>query len=182
MDGAHRALAVVATLLAGSPALARAEAQGGSNPLDDPTLVALAFALAATPAPEPQAAASAPGNEPQLELVATVRARSIVFADVPHVSLKFTGPGPRRTTWRIERVNLPARVQPGVAYRDVTVRLTLTTTMDDLAVLLRDARAASRGLRIVTGSPGGRGGGVIVPGTADRPASAPATASTFLQE
>jgi hypothetical protein len=179
MDRAHRALAV-ATLLAGSPALARAEEQGGGAPLDDPTLVALVFALAATPAPEPQATANAPGNEPQLELVATVRARSIVFADVPHVNLQFTGSGPRRTAWRIERVNLPARVQPGVVYRDVTVRLTLTTTMDDLAVLLRDARAASRGLRIVRD---GGGGGGVVPATADRRASPPpAAASTFLQE
>ena len=132
------------------------------------------------PAPEPQATANAPGNEPQLELVATVRARSIVFADVPHVNLQFTGSGPRRTAWRIERVNLPARVQPGVVYRDVTVRLTLTTTMDDLAVLLRDARAASRGLRIVRD---GGGGGGVVPATADRRASPPpAAASTFPQE
>jgi hypothetical protein len=144
------ALAIALTFSAPSPA--RAEDDRGSAPLDDPTLIALAVALAVSPAPP--VVESAPGEtapateEPQLELVATVRAKSIVFEKVPQVNVTFTGNGPRRTFWKTERSNLPARVEPGVVYRDVTVRLTVTSTMEDMAVLLRDAKSASPGLRV----------------------------------
>jgi hypothetical protein len=139
-------------LLALAPALVRAESHGGSAPLDDPTLIALAVALAVSPAPQVEEGVPAEPpparEEPQLELVATVRAKSLVFEHVPTVDVTFTGNGKRRTVWRTERTNLPARVEPGVVYRDVAVRLTLTSTMEDMAVLLRDAKSAARGLTV----------------------------------
>jgi hypothetical protein len=137
------------------PLPARANDAGASAPIDDPTLIALAIALAVSPVPEgaslpPTAAPDAAGAEPQLELVATIRAKSVVFSDVPKVNVAFAG-APRRTFWKTERVNLPARVEPGVTYRDVVVRLTLSSTAEDMAVLLRDAKRASAGLRIAPG-------------------------------
>jgi hypothetical protein len=168
--------AAVAMLLAGSPFLARADAQGGASPLDDQTLIALAFALALTPSPDatavPAAAASGAKAEPEIELVTTVRSRSVVFSEVPRVNVQFTGDGPRRTRWQVERVNLPAHVEPGVAYRDVVIRLKLTTTLSELAILARDAKSASRGLRVARG----RGPDAAAPGSV--PASPPTSRTT----
>jgi hypothetical protein len=48
-------------------------------------------------------------------------------------------------------VNLPARPEPGVVYRDVEVRLTLATDVDGLAAMLREAKQAARGLRLEEG-------------------------------
>jgi hypothetical protein len=146
------AVAAAATLLAGAPSPTRGDAHGAS-PLDDQALIALAFTLAFTPSPPAPAASEVAGAnaEPEIELVATVRASSIVFSEVPRVNMQFTGDGPRRTRWQVKRVNLPAHVEPGVAYRDVVVRLKLTTTLSELAVLARDAKSASRGLRVARG-------------------------------
>jgi hypothetical protein len=172
------AAALAAALSSSSP-----EAGGdapGSVPLDDPTLVALAVALAVSPAPPPHAPAAGETRlakaEPRLELVATVRAKSVVFDAVPKVDVTFAREGPRRTVWRTERTNLPARVEPGVVYRDVAVRLTLESTAEELAVLLRDAKRASRGLRLeadgepaAAPAPASEAGEPATAGTSPRP-------------
>lgn len=159
------------------PSASRAEDR--SAPLDDPTLIALAVALAVSPAPQAGdvAAEPQPGDEGRLELVATVRAKTIVFDEVPKVNVSYTGSGPRRTVWKAERTNLPARVQPGVVYRDVTVRLTVRSTMEDMAVLLREAKGASRGLRVEPDGPEAVPASVRDGEPAAGPRSAPAPAA-----
>src|SRR5689334_19113473 len=136
--------------LAGAfPALALA--QGTPTPLaDDPTLIALAVSLSCANAPDVEMApppASAPPAKvgPELELVATVRAKSLKFDEVPKVDVAFKGSGPRRTVWKTERVNLPVHPEAGVTYHDVAVRLTITSTIEELAQLLSKAKRASRG-------------------------------------
>jgi hypothetical protein len=147
----------LAALLGGvGPVRARAaEAQGDAAPLaDDATFIALAVALScadapeavhATPPPEPS---QVPAGGPELELQATVRAKALRFDQVPKVNVVFKGDGPRRTVWKTERVNLPAHPEPGVTYKDVQVRLTITSDLAELSSLLREAKRASRGVRI----------------------------------
>ena len=146
--------ALVAFVAAGVSAAARADA--GAPPLaDDPTLVALAVALSCADAPDaamPGAAATPPGA-PEVELVATVRASSLVFDEVPKLDAILRGKGARRLAWKAERVNLPERPDPGFVYRDVVVRVTVAGDLDDLTALLADAKRASRGLRIETPPP-----------------------------
>ena len=147
----RRQLAVVCVCVSAVvPSTAAAETQGGSGPLlDDPTLIALAVALAVSPAPEVTEPAPAPITPtPVVELVASVRAKSLVFAEAPRVKVAFSGKGRMRTVWKSERVNLPAQVTPGTVYKDVQVTLTLSCTPDDLAALIIDARRAARGLLI----------------------------------
>ena len=150
-------------------------AQGGSTPLaDDPTLIALAVALSCAEAPDvveaPSAAPSGPAAEgPELELVATVRAKALRFDEVPKVDVVFKGTGKRRTAWKTERVNLPAHPEPGVTYRDVQVRLTITTDFEELGSMLQQAQRASRGVRIEPATP------AVVPVAAPAKASAPAS-------
>jgi hypothetical protein len=133
----------------------RAVAQAAPSPLaDDPTLIALAVSLACAHGLEggeqltPPEAQAPTAKGPELELVALVRAKAIRFDEVPHIDVKFKGSGKRRTTWRTERVNLPMHPEPGVVYRDVAVRLTVTTTVDELGDLLAQAKRASTGIRV----------------------------------
>jgi hypothetical protein len=142
------ALAALAGLLL--PALARG-AVSAAPALDEPSVVALAIALALSPARNAAApdAAPAPGEQ-VLEVDATVRARGVVFDAVPRVRLGGE-PAMQGITWRIERVNLPARVEPGVVYQDVTVRLSLAGTPERIEALLREARRLSGGVTLETG-------------------------------
>jgi hypothetical protein len=143
---------IVVLLVAGLPPAVRAETS--ASPLaDDPTLIALAVALSCADAPEAiEAAPQGPGGPaaggPEIELVATVRAKTLKFDEVPKVDVVFRGTSKRRTVWKTERVNLPVHPQPGVVYRDVQVRLTISSDLDELTAMLRDAKRASRGIRI----------------------------------
>lgn len=148
------AVGVVAILAAAVPGLAAAGEVGGSTPLaDDPTLIALAVALSCAEAPlaleaPPSAEPGVTAEGPELELVATVRAKALRFDEVPKVDVLFRGNGKRKTVWKTERVNLPLRPQPGVTYRDVQVRLTVTSDLEELTSMLREAKRASGGVRI----------------------------------
>ena len=154
--GARWLAAAIAVLLGGAiPAKApAAEVQGDASPLaDNATLIALAVALSCADAPEAVAAPPAEPSGvsaagPELELVATVHAKALRFDEVPKVNVVFRGDGKRRTVWKTERVNLPAHPEAGVTYRDVQVRLTVTSDIDELASLLNEAKRASRGIRI----------------------------------
>jgi hypothetical protein len=153
--------AALGLALAGSLHAAHADgdATSGSTPVaDDATLIALAVALAcaeplvATVAAEPAPAAAVPA--PEIELVATVRARSLRFEEIPRLDAILRGGAVgRRTSWKAERVNLPPRPEPGTVYRDVQVRLTVVTDPDGLGTLLREAKRAARGIRLEDAPP-----------------------------
>jgi len=166
------AAVLVAVLGWGLPRGAQAQGQVGSGALaDDATLIALAVALSCSDAldvvPAPRAEPSAsPAQGPELELVATVRAKVLRFDQVPKVDVVFRGK--RRTVWKTERVNLPARPEPGVVYRDVQVRLTITTNFEELGAMLQEAKHASRGVRIEHED------AAVMPTSAPAQASAPA--------
>lgn len=138
---------------------ARAAAQAAPTPLaDDPTLIALAVSLSCADAPEvdprpPPALAPPAADGPELELVATVRAKALTFDEVPKATVTFSGSGPRRTTWKTERVNLPVHPEAGVTYHDVAVRLTITSTIEELGQLLAQAQRAARGVRVEPDDP-----------------------------
>jgi hypothetical protein len=136
-------LAAVAAATAALPLAAPAEPPGLTA--DDATLAALAFALATAPPPDELAAARA-GDGPRVEVVATVHAARVVFDAPPRLRVAYGGGG-GRVAWRAERTNLPARVQPGVAYEDVVVRVTVVGPVEELAALLEDARRAGQGIR-----------------------------------
>jgi hypothetical protein len=123
-----------------------AVAQTAAPDPDEPALEALALALAVAP-PQPEAGGGDAVQEPRVDLVVTFAARSVVFEEVPRVRMAFGGSGPRRAVWKVERTNLPARVERGVEYRDVKVRLTLSSTADEFEALIEDARRVASGIR-----------------------------------
>lgn len=155
-NGMRRRWAVVLLLAAGAAGRARAEAAGAAPLADDPTLIALAVSLACADAPEASAGVPAEppraASGPEIELVATVRARSLRFDVVPKENVTSRG-SKRRTVWKTERVNLPAHPEPGVVYHDVEVRLTISSTVEELASLIAEAQRAAKGIRIDDAAP-----------------------------
>ncbi len=104
----------------------------GEEPLaDDATVVALAVALPCAGEPEAAPPDPAAGRPAEVELVATVRAKALRFDEVPAADVLLPQGGARRWGWRTERVNLPAQPEPGVVYRDVEVRLTVSGDRDE---------------------------------------------------
>jgi hypothetical protein len=137
-----------AALLAAAGLAIGCRAAAGEPLADDPTIVALAVALACA-SPEDGAAGGAdPGRaRGGLELAATVRAETLRF-DVLPCSGALAGIA-RRAAFQASRVNLPARPEEGIVYRNVELRLTVRADADVMTGLLAEARRASRGVRLL---------------------------------
>lgn len=85
---------------------------------------------------------------PDVVLSATVHIRELRFETSPRAEIELTG-CPSLDTVRVERVNLPSPVQPGVTYRDVTVRIEASGYLRIqclLPALASDTTAAARAL------------------------------------
>lgn len=149
---ARAALGAVAVLALLGPRGAVAEPSSKSQPdPDEPALAALALALATVSFP--QAADPAQVQEPRVEVVVTFAARSLVFDELPRLRTTLGGAGPRRAVWHVERTNLPAHVEQGVEYRDVKLRVTLVSAVDEFEALLDDARRVASGIRTEDATP-----------------------------
>jgi hypothetical protein len=61
-------------------------------------------------------------REPDVEMCFTVRARELRFECKPEVDIVAVADSPATAVLQSERENLPDEVEPGVTYRDVTVR------------------------------------------------------------
>jgi hypothetical protein len=64
----------------------------------------------------------APDEIPDVDVFASVRAKRLRFETVPETRVRFEGDPGERSSSETARENLPEEVEPGVAYRDVTVR------------------------------------------------------------
>ena len=95
-----------------------------------------------TEAPAPPSAsgtASDSAESADLAITAHVTARELRFEIVPNTSVEFTGSHQRDTVWDAERQNLPRPVQPGVTYRDIGIRLTITSVFADIDRIVAEA-------------------------------------------
>jgi hypothetical protein len=63
-----------------------------------------------------------PGNEPDIEIGAVVRAKKLRFKSKPKTDIEFRGEPEIESGSGSKRENLPDEVEPGVTYRDVHVR------------------------------------------------------------
>ncbi len=125
------------------------------------TVLALAASAAwAQPPAEPAHPAEDPSTTPageipgevdpdtaDISLTATVRIRELRFDAEPETHVEFFGEPERITEDSTERENLPDKVQPGVIYRNVVVRLTIASVFAEpervIAELLGAAPAAA---------------------------------------
>ena len=59
--------------------------------------------------------------EPDVEIAATIRADELRFECVPETTVRVYADPPGPTEQTSERENLPDQVEPGVAYREISV-------------------------------------------------------------
>jgi hypothetical protein len=70
-------------------------------------------------------------REPDVEIAASVRADEVRFECKPEVRVGAYANAPATAELVSERDNLPDEVEPGVTYRDVSVRWRLAARLDD---------------------------------------------------
>jgi hypothetical protein len=74
-----------------------------------------------------------------LSITARITARELRFEKVPNPRVEFSGRPRRETVWRAERENLPEEVRPGVTYRDIGIRLRITSVFADIDRIVAEA-------------------------------------------
>lgn len=92
-----------------------------------------------SPAPAQESSQNVSPESADLAITATVTARELRFDVVPNPTVKFTGQPKRDTEWDAQRQNLPRPVRPGVTYRDVGVRLVITSVFSDIDRIVAEA-------------------------------------------
>lgn len=74
-----------------------------------------------------------------IAITARVRAESLRFDVVPNPKVNFPGQPERNTVWEAERENLPNPVEPGITYRDIGIRLKITSVFTDIDRIVAEA-------------------------------------------
>ncbi len=98
----------------------------------------------ATPSPATERSQTPLRSDPAVEnadlaITARVTARELRFEKTPNTKVEFTGQPRRETLWKTERENLPEQVQPGVTYRDIGIRLRITSVFADIDRIVAEA-------------------------------------------
>jgi hypothetical protein len=70
-------------------------------------------------------------GEPDLEIAASAKAEEVRFECKPEVRVRAYSNVPATAESVSERDNLPDEVQPGVTYRDISVRWRASVRLDD---------------------------------------------------
>jgi hypothetical protein len=87
-----------------------------------------------------QAAAPVEDDGPDdILLLVKVTAREVTLNAERGIDVKFPGTFRRSTVWVTERHNLPERLEPGVTYRDVGIRLRISSRFENIEQIVREA-------------------------------------------
>lgn len=71
-------------------------------------------------------------QQPDIEIHATVKAKTVKFEQVPNVRVTFPGDSQKDTKWEGSRKNLPRPVKAGVTYRDVSATTSIRSTFREV--------------------------------------------------
>lgn len=74
-----------------------------------------------------------------VSITANVTARELKFETVPNPTVEFPGKPARETVWDAKRENLPRPVEPGVTYRDIGIRLRISSRFADIERIVAEA-------------------------------------------
>ncbi len=72
-------------------------------------------------------------------LIANITIREMRFDAVPNPTVEFLGKPKTSNIWHADRYNLPDQVQPGVTYRNVGIRLKITSRLADIDRIVSEA-------------------------------------------
>lgn len=92
------------------------------------------------PAPPPVERVVDPASDAaDVSITGSVTASELRFDAVPNPTVEFPGRPERKTVWEAERTNLPRPAEPYVTYRDVGVRLKITSVFADIDRIVAEA-------------------------------------------
>ena len=74
-----------------------------------------------------------------IAIIADIKAESLLFETVPNPKVEFPGNQKLKTVWEAFRDNLPTPVQPGVTYRNIGIRLKITSAFADIDRIVSEA-------------------------------------------
>ena len=134
---------LVATILSGGAATSAVAAQRKTRAPKAPVTSPRNKSTAPKPR-EPELQLEKLPPDPSVEsadiaITANVRARSLVFETVPNPTVTFPGQPARDTVWEAQRENLPTPVEPGVTYRNIGIRLKITSAFRDIDRIVAEA-------------------------------------------
>jgi hypothetical protein len=100
--------------------------------------------------PEPQQPAPAMPilpdirHDPDVEsadiaIIANITAAELRFDVVGDPSVEFPGQPKSQTIWHTDRYNLPDKIEPGVTYRNIGIRLKITSRLADIERIVAEA-------------------------------------------
>jgi hypothetical protein len=72
-------------------------------------------------------------------IIANVTARELKFEAVPNPTVEFLGKDKTQTIWHADRYNLPDKIEPGVTYRNIGIRLKITSRLADIERIVAEA-------------------------------------------
>ena len=72
-------------------------------------------------------------------LIANITIREMRFDAVPNPTVEFLGKPKTSNIWHADRYNLPDQIQPGVTYRNVGIRLKITSRLADIDRIVSEA-------------------------------------------
>ena len=102
-----------------------------------------AFSQSATPTPQNQTknqtATDPDEKNSDLVITANVRARELKIEVVPNPDVKFPGKPDRQTVWEADRENLPEKIESGVTYRDIGIRLRIYSRFTEIQRIVLEA-------------------------------------------
>jgi hypothetical protein len=74
-----------------------------------------------------------------IAIIANVTAEELRFEAAPNVSVQFLDKSKNQTIWQAERFNLPDKLEPGVTYRNIGIRLKITSRLADIERIVAEA-------------------------------------------
>ncbi len=83
-------------------------------------------------------------NDPDVEsadiaIIANITAKELRFDVVPNPTVEFLDKLKNQTIWQAERINLPDKIEPGVTYRNIGIRLKITSRLADIERIVAEA-------------------------------------------
>lgn len=83
-------------------------------------------------------------NDPDVKaadvaIIANVTAEELRFDVVPNSTVEFPGKPQSETIWHADRFNLPDKIEPGVTYRNIGIRLKITSRLADIDRIVAEA-------------------------------------------
>ena len=78
-------------------------------------------------------------QDADVAIIANITAKELRFEAVPNPTVEFLGKDKTQTIWHADRYNLPDKIEPGVTYRNIGIRLKITSRLADIERIVAEA-------------------------------------------